>query len=101
MPRQVVAIFTVLPLTMFADVSSPSRRATSWAITWLNTPGSLYWSALNSLVMKDLAIGLIKPFFFGYLIATIACFFGMNTEGGADRVGDAATKAVVYASLES
>ena len=35
------------------------------AVAWLHTPGSHYWSsALNSLVMKDLAIGLIKPFFF-------------------------------------
>lgn len=98
-PRQVAAICTVLPLTMFADVIAVTAGYIV-AISWLNTPGSLYWSsALNSLVMKDLAIGLIKPFFFGYLIATIACFFGMNTEGGADRVGDAATKAVVYASL--
>lgn len=98
-PRQVAAVCTILPLTIVADALAIVAGYVV-AITWLHTPGSLYWSsAFNSLIMKDLAIGLIKPFFFGYLIATISCYYGMSTEGGASAVGESATKAVMYASL--
>lgn len=98
-PRQVASVVTVLPLTMFADFIAIVAGYIV-AVTWLNTPGSLYWSsALDSLVTKDLAIGLLKPFFFGYIISTIACHYGMQARGGADSVGAAATKAVMFSSL--
>jgi phospholipid/cholesterol/gamma-HCH transport system permease protein len=98
-PRQVASVITILPLTVFADAIAIVAGYVV-AVVWLHTPGNLYWtSALDSLLMKDLAIGLIKPFFFGYIIATIACYYGMNTEGGATAVGDSATKSVMFASL--
>jgi phospholipid/cholesterol/gamma-HCH transport system permease protein len=98
-PRQVASILTILPLTVFADAVAIVAGYVV-AVAWLHTPGNLYWtSALDSLLMKDLAIGLLKPFFFGYIIATIACYYGMNTEGGATAVGDSATKAVMFSSL--
>src|SRR5262249_47945306 len=98
-PRQVAAVCTILPLTVIADCIAIVAGYVV-AIVWLHTPGSLYWSsALDSLVMKDLAIGLLKPFFFGYMISTISCYYGMHTEGGASAVGESATLAVMYASL--
>lgn len=98
-PRQVAAVLTVLPLTIIAD-GIAILAGYLVAVAWLHTPGSLYWnSAFKSLVWKDLAIGLLKPFFFGWLIATISCHYGMSTEGGASAVGESATKAVMYSSL--
>ncbi len=98
-PRQVAAVATILPLTVIADAISIVAGYVV-AVAWLHTPGNLYWrSALDSLVFKDLAIGLLKPFFFGYIISTIACYYGMTTQGGASAVGESATKAVMYASL--
>lgn len=98
-PRQVASIATILPLTVFADAIAIVAGYVV-AVAWLHTPGNLYWtSAFDSLLMKDLAIGLLKPFFFGYIIATISCYYGMNTEGGATAVGDSATKAVMFSSL--
>jgi phospholipid/cholesterol/gamma-HCH transport system permease protein len=44
-------------------------------------------------------MGLIKPVLFGFIIATVGCFFGMNARGGTQGVGRATTQAVVVASV--
>ena len=45
--------------------------------------------------MRDLVSGLIKAVVFGNIIGTMGCYFGLNTEGGAEGVGAATTRAVV------
>jgi phospholipid/cholesterol/gamma-HCH transport system permease protein len=47
----------------------------------------------------DLWGGLIKTFFFGLIITSIACFIGSSAEGGAEGVGKATTLTVVYSSI--
>ncbi len=47
--------------------------------------------------LHDLYTGLFKSFIFGILIATIACFYGMTVEGGAEGVGKNTTRSVVTA----
>jgi phospholipid/cholesterol/gamma-HCH transport system permease protein len=44
-------------------------------------------------------MGLSKPLFFGFIIATIGCFYGLNAKGGTQGVGRATTQAVVAASV--
>ena len=48
---------------------------------------------------SDVYSGLIKAFFFGAIIATMGCYHGLNTEGGAEGVGIATMKAVVSSCL--
>jgi phospholipid/cholesterol/gamma-HCH transport system permease protein len=43
--------------------------------------------------------GLVKPVFFGFIIASIGCYFGMTTRGGTQGVGRSTTQAVVWASV--
>jgi phospholipid/cholesterol/gamma-HCH transport system permease protein len=50
-------------------------------------------------VPKDLVQGLIKPFFFGGIIAMTGCYFGLQTRGGTEGVGVSTTRAVVTASI--
>jgi len=45
--------------------------------------------------MKDLMSGLLKAFFFGAIISWMGCYYGFATEGGAEGVGRATTRAVV------
>jgi phospholipid/cholesterol/gamma-HCH transport system permease protein len=45
---------------------------------------------------KDFIGGLIKAAFFGSILSLIACHLGLNVEGGAQGVGEATTKTVVY-----
>jgi phospholipid/cholesterol/gamma-HCH transport system permease protein len=51
------------------------------------------------LVPKDVLAGLLKPFFFGGIIAMTGCYFGLQTRGGTEGVGVATTRAVVTASI--
>ena len=48
---------------------------------------------------SDVSYGLIKTFFFAFIITTISSFYGYYVKGGALDVGNASTKAVVYSSI--
>ncbi|MFL6467114.1 MAG: MlaE family ABC transporter permease [Pyrinomonadaceae bacterium] len=48
---------------------------------------------------SDLVSGLIKPFFFGLIIGSVACRKGLSTTGGTAGVGRSTTDAVVLASI--
>ena len=59
-----------------------------------------YWTtAWQSLVFEDVLMGLVKPVFFGFIIATIGCYYGLSAKGGTQGVGRATTQAVVAASV--
>lgn len=47
----------------------------------------------------DLTYSLIKTTSFGLLITTVGCFQGFTTQGGAEGVGVATTRAVVISSM--
>ena len=51
--------------------------------------------SIDALAVKDVATGLIKTFFFGIIIALVACHEGLNVKGGAEGVGKATTFSVV------
>ncbi len=55
--------------------------------------------ALDAVELKDLMVGLVKSVVFGSLIGSIACFYGMNVEGGAAGVGKSTTASVVVSLL--
>ena len=44
-------------------------------------------------------MGLAKPVLFGFIIASIGCFYGMTTRGGTQGVGRSTTQAVVVSSV--
>jgi len=50
---------------------------------------------LDPLAVKDVVTGLIKSVSFAVVICTIACYEGLNSEGGAEGVGMATTSSVV------
>jgi len=59
-----------------------------------------YWNtAWQSLVFADVFIGLVKPVIFGFIVATIGCYYGLSTRGGTQGVGRATTEAVVAAMI--
>lgn len=59
-----------------------------------------YWNtAYQALVFQDVFMGLMKPLFFGFIIATIGCYYGMTARGGTQGVGRATTQAVVASSV--
>jgi phospholipid/cholesterol/gamma-HCH transport system permease protein len=74
----------------------------AWFITvWqLRVASSVYWnSVVDGLYMADVWMGLIKPFFLGFVLVTIGCHVGLRTSGGTQGVGRATTNAVVAGSV--
>jgi len=59
-----------------------------------------YWSSTwQTLGFSDLFTGLTKPLVFGFIVATIGCFYGLTTKGGTQGVGRATTEAVVASMI--
>ena len=99
MPRIVSTVIMLFFLTVLSDTVGTLGGGVV-AVFLLGQDGSQYFhSAYQSLVFGDIFQGLIKPVFFGFIIATIGCYYGMNTKGGTQGVGRATTQAVVVASI--
>jgi len=98
-PRVVATIFMLFFLSILSDlVGLVGGLFVSKLL--LNLDARQYWSnAWQSLVLQDVFMGLIKPVLFGFIIATIGCFYGMTARGGTQGVGRATTQAVVSASV--
>jgi phospholipid/cholesterol/gamma-HCH transport system permease protein len=70
------------------------------SIFMLGQDGSQYFhTAYQTLQFPDILQGLVKPVVFGFIIASIGCFYGMNTRGGTQGVGRSTTQAVVVSSV--
>jgi phospholipid/cholesterol/gamma-HCH transport system permease protein len=98
-PRVLAGTFMVPVLTVIADAVG---MVGGWIITvfQLRVASSLYWnSVFDALYMEDVWMGLIKPFFLGFVIVSIACHVGLRTTGGTQGVGRATTRAVVAGSV--
>jgi phospholipid/cholesterol/gamma-HCH transport system permease protein len=97
-PRVFATITMLLFLTIVADAFGIMGGA---AVTvFLNHQnGTQYFHmAYEHLRYPDIVQGLVKPLFFGFIIASIGCFYGMRTTGGTEGVGRSTISAVVNAS---
>jgi len=66
----------------------------------LGVTPTLYWKMTwDVLQLKDLVTGLLKAGTFAAIIATISCFEGFATTGGAEGVGRSTTLAVVISFI--
>jgi phospholipid/cholesterol/gamma-HCH transport system permease protein len=97
---KVAASLVVFPmLTLLSDLIG-SLGAYIISVTLYNVESGGYLNYLFDFINpRDFAAGLIKSVFFGVIVSTICCFYGLNTEQGAKGVGDSATKAVVASSV--
>jgi phospholipid/cholesterol/gamma-HCH transport system permease protein len=98
-PRLTATIFMLFFLTIMSDaVGIAGGALVSVALLGLNA-SSYFHNSYRALVYADVVQGLTKPLFSGFIIATVGCYFGMNTKGGTQGVGRATTQAVVYSSV--
>jgi phospholipid/cholesterol/gamma-HCH transport system permease protein len=66
----------------------------------LHISSALYWSTVyHNLDYNDLLEGLLKPFVFGAIVASVGCYCGFRTYGGTQGVGRSTTQAVVASSI--
>jgi phospholipid/cholesterol/gamma-HCH transport system permease protein len=98
-PR-VIAGFVMAPiLTVISDFMGILGGGII-AIFQLQVASSVFWkSIIDGLYVQDAWMGLVKPFFLGFVIVSIGCHVGLRTKGGTQGVGRATTNAVVAASV--
>ncbi len=98
-PRFLAAVIIMPILTLFADVVG-ILGGYLVSVNLLGSNPTIYIRrTFDYLDLEDIYIGLLKAVVFGMIIAIIGCYQGFNTEGGAEGVGKATTKAVVMSSL--
>jgi phospholipid/cholesterol/gamma-HCH transport system permease protein len=98
-PRVLAGFFMAPVLTAVADTVG---MVGGWliAVFQLRVASSLYWTSVTEgLYLQDAWMGIIKPFFLGYVIVTIGCHVGLRARGGTQGVGRATTNAVVASSV--
>jgi phospholipid/cholesterol/gamma-HCH transport system permease protein len=98
-PRVVSTICMLFLLTIISDTVGTAGGA--FVTVYMNGQnGTQYFdSAYQSLHYADVVQGLVKPLFFGFIISTVGCFYGMKTTGGTQGVGRSTTQAVVVSSV--
>ncbi len=98
-PRVVAATLMLPVLTIFADVVAIFGGYLVSVFT-LDVSGHTFTSGLKLYFhLRDVFSGLIKSVFFGTIISTMGCYYGLRSEGGAEGVGLATTRAVVASCL--
>ena len=98
-PR-VIAGFVMCPI--LTVVANTVGMIGGWiiAVTQLRVASSVYWNSVtDGLFLADVWMGILKPFFLGFVIVSIGCHIGLRASGGTQGVGRATTNAVVVASV--
>ena len=97
-PRVLATVIATPLLTIMADVIGvlggmfiTMREADVTATFYID-------QVCNTLIMEDFVSGVAKAAFFGFFIAIISCYQGLNTVGGTEGVGRATTRAVVISA---
>jgi phospholipid/cholesterol/gamma-HCH transport system permease protein len=62
-------------------------------------PDSYMLNTMQFLKLEDVTSGLLKAAVFGFIIALMGCYNGINSTKGAEGVGRATTNAVVSSSI--
>jgi phospholipid/cholesterol/gamma-HCH transport system permease protein len=98
-PRVVSTVFMLFFLTIISDLlglfGGSLISTFLFRVDWRQ-----YWnSAYQILMFQDVIMGLLKPVLFGFIIATVGCYYGVSARGGTQGVGRATTQAVVASSV--
>jgi phospholipid/cholesterol/gamma-HCH transport system permease protein len=98
-PRVISTIFMLFFLTILGDLLG-LIGGNVVASGLLGLDSHQYWSnTWQTLVFADVFMGLAKPLVFGFIVATIGCYYGLSTKGGTQGVGRSTTEAVVAAMI--
>ncbi len=95
-----LALSLMLPiLTLYADAIG-ILGSYLICVFRLGISSSIYLRVtFEALWYKDIFTGLSKTIFFGMIIAIISCYEGFNVKGGAEGVGRATTRSVVFSFI--
>jgi len=99
LPR-VIASIIVMPILAFFALVLGFTGAMLVIHSQYDLPMEFFFrSALESVLPRDLAAGMLKTPFFGFVIAILGCHYGLKTTGGTEGVGRSTTTTVVAVSI--
>jgi phospholipid/cholesterol/gamma-HCH transport system permease protein len=98
MPRVLASIIMLPVLTIIANFIA-IMGAYLVAYLFHDVTFQVFFSSAKGVFeIKDITGGMIKAVFFGATISIIGCHVGLNTEGGAEGVGNSTIKTYVLAA---
>ncbi len=98
-PRVVAAVLTVPVLVAIGDAIG-IMGGFLVGVSRLDFNAAAYMTnTIDFLETSDVVSGLVKAAVFGFIVAVMGCYHGMNSGRGAQGVGRATTNAVVSASI--
>jgi phospholipid/cholesterol/gamma-HCH transport system permease protein len=98
-PRVVAGIISLPFLVLIGDIIGVLGGYLI-CVNLLNFNPSVYLqNTYNFVEFIDIFSGLVKAAVFGFIITFIGCYFGFNTKGGAQGVGQSTTYSVVSSSI--
>lgn len=95
MPRLLASVVMLPLMVILANAIAIFGGFVVATLSFDQSPYTYTSSLKQFFEMRDLNSGLIKAGIFGIIIAMMGCHYGMRTEGGAEGVGLATTRAVV------
>ncbi|HEV2884919.1 MAG TPA: ABC transporter permease [Pyrinomonadaceae bacterium] len=98
-PRIIALLVTLPLLTVLADCVGIAGGAFASSTLYGLSLNEYFASVRDGITADDIIGGVIKPTCFALIIGSIACYKGLNTDGGTVGVGRATTRAVVTASI--
>jgi phospholipid/cholesterol/gamma-HCH transport system permease protein len=98
-PRLLACIVMVPTLTVISDLMGVLGGGMIAFFALGVSPTVYIDNVLHFTSAPDFISGIVKSLFFGIEIATIACFEGFQTRGGAEGVGRSTIRAVVKISM--
>lgn len=99
MPRILAGIVAFPLITIFANAVG---IICAWYFSFLRygLHQHTFFSNMRAYFLpSDLWGGLLKSVVFGFIITSLACYFGDRSYGGAEGVGRSTTQTVVYSSV--
>jgi len=98
-PRMIATVVACPILTVIADVVG-SFGGMVITVREAGVTTNFYLDQIrNTVLVEDFMSGIYKSVFFGFAIAIISCYEGLNTIGGTEGVGRSTTRAVVFSSI--
>ena len=98
-PRVIAGVISLPFLVLIGDIIGVLGGYLI-CINLLNFNPSVYLqNTYNFVEFIDIFSGLVKAAVFGFIITFIGCYFGFNTKGGAQGVGQSTTYSVVLSSI--
>jgi phospholipid/cholesterol/gamma-HCH transport system permease protein len=98
-PRMVALLIALPLLTVVADVVGIGGGAFAATSLYGLSIGEFLTSVREGISTDDILGGVLKPTCFALIIGAVACYKGLNTEGGTVGVGRSTTRSVVTASI--